>query len=250
MNTKKYIIGNWKMALSHAQGLSLATQIKEALPKLKKSLVGVAPSFPSLQAAINILHDTSIMVGSQNVCDRETGAFTGEVSASMLNELGARFAIIGHSERRDYYGETDLLAAHRAATAIDNELLAIFCIGETLEERESNTEFEVISSQLNPLIKSIDSDKTSKVFIAYEPKWAIGTGKVPTTQEISKMHHFIFEYLQKNNCPIDTILYGGSVNPSNFSEIVKIPHVDGALVGGASLKFNSFIDLVNIAEDN
>ena len=247
---KNYVVANWKMNLLAADSKKLASAFKESSQNLKKTEMWVSASFTAIPAVSEVLKGSPVKYGAQNVYAPE-GAFTGEVSVSMLKEFGCTFAVVGHSERRHVFGESDDLTAKRASIALQNDFTAIFCIGETLSEREAANTEAVLARQMNPLIESIKGLNQALLLIAYEPVWAIGTGKVATLDEINGTHSFIQEYWQAKTgsvCP--TILYGGSVTPDNFGPIIKLANVGGALVGGASLKHDKFAALVAISEEN
>ena len=245
---ERFVIGNWKMNLSVAPSIQLATDIaaSNAVKKIENSNVHcwIAPSFLSIGVVAATIHDSIVQVGSQNLCPSEKGAFTGEISAEMLKDVGGTFAIVGHSERRTLYFEDDSLIAERTVGCLNGGITPIVCIGETLEEREQGRTEAILESQLLPVLAKI-SGKTETVLFAYEPKWAIGTGRNATTETIQTTHSAILSIIGSNR--IRGLLYGGSVTPENFGEIIAIDGVDGALVGGASLKAESFLDLVEIA---
>jgi triosephosphate isomerase len=204
-------------------------------------------SLPDTQRA---LHGSPILVGSQNVHWATSGAFTGETSPSFLREMGIPFSIVGHSERRTYFGETSETVAQRTKAALSEGLTAIVCIGETERERTSGITEKVLEEQLTPVFEQISPDTSSRVVLAYEPVWAIGTGRVASLAEISETHRFILSLWKGRGFGSDAVvLYGGSVNPQNFAEILALPEVDGALVGGASIKLDQWLTLARIAEE-
>jgi triosephosphate isomerase len=211
--------------------------------------VWITPTTVSIPACISSIKNAPIKVGAQNVCAKVSGAFTGENSATLLKETGCSFAIVGHSERRSLFAESNTDCANRALGALEQGLDVIFCIGETLAERENNLTNQVLTQQLNELFSGLNQSYFKQLVIAYEPVWAIGTGKVASLEQITETHFFINEYVNKSLSSELPILYGGSVNPENFAEIAKIPNVSGALVGGASLKAESFIKLISISEE-
>ena len=235
----KLLIGNWKMNLGREASLRLASEIKEACGDLKKSEAWVAPSITSLDAVCKELRGSKIKVGAQNVWAPE-GAFTGEVSASMLKELGCEFAIVGHSERRHVFGESVELCVKRALAGLAQGLTIVFCIGETLSERESNITEDVLRTQMLPLLRDLPKESQSKIILAYEPVWAIGTGKTANLGEIEHAHTFLQELCRKEIGVSLQVLYGGSVTPENSKEILALGSVSGALIGGASLKSDKF----------
>lgn len=246
---KNYIVANWKMNLLAADSARLASAFKEISRNLKKSEIWAAASATAIPAVSEVLKDSNVRYGAQNVYAPE-GAFTGEVSVSMLKEFGCTFAVVGHSERRHVFGESDSLTAKRASLAMQSEFSVIFCIGETLSEREGGDTEAVLARQMTPLIESTKELNQSLLLIAYEPVWAIGTGKVATLEEIEGAHSFVEKFWHSKaqaTCP--PILYGGSVSPDNFGPIIKIQNVGGALVGGASLTREKFGALVEISEN-
>lgn len=238
--TQRYIVGNWKAQLSPNQCEALAKEIASISPA-KNQQVWVAPPMTGLSAAAASLKSTPIKIGAQNVWHK-SGAFTGETTIASLKEIGATFSLVGHSERRHVFGETTELCNERCLGALNENFTIIFCVGETLSERESNKTNSIIEKQLSGVLAKINNSQRNNLIIAYEPVWAIGTGKVATTSQIAEVHSFI-NNLTTGGIPI---LYGGSVTPDNFTEILSVPHVDGGLIGGASLKLESFSKLVSI----
>lgn len=242
------IAGNWKMNLLLEPAKELAQAVASHSERLLKTESWLAPTLTALPT-VAPFQSERLRVGAQNVHWTDSGAFTGEVSAPMLRELDCSFAIVGHSERRQYFGENDETVQKRAAHALKHGLDVIVCIGETLEQRESGATEEVLGSQLDACLLKEWNDSEKALLIAYEPVWAIGTGKVATTSEIQTTHNFILRKLKElgftRHVPL---LYGGSVKPENFGEIAAIEEVHGALVGGASLQSESFLRLLDIAE--
>ena len=236
----KYIVGNWKAQLTPSLCKSLAQELTKL--NFTKNHVWVAPPVTSISEVIEALRGTDIKVGAQNVWPK-SGAFTGETTLATLKELGAHFSLVGHSERRHVFGETNELTTERCIGALEEQLPIIFCVGETLAEREANKTNKVIEAQLGSLLSKASPSLQKNLIIAYEPVWAIGTGKVASLEQIAEVHQFISS--MTNN--IFPILYGGSVTPENFGSILEVPHVDGGLIGGASLKAQSFGNLVDIA---
>lgn len=232
------------MNLGREASIRLASEIKESCSDLKKSEAWVSPSFTSLDAVCSALKGTKIKVGAQNVWAPD-GAFTGEVSASMLNEIGCEFAIVGHSERRHVFGESIELCVKRAHAGLSEGLTIVFCIGETLAEREATITEDVLKTQTLPLLRGLPN---TNVILAYEPVWAIGTGKTATSNEIEHAHKFLKDLCQKELNATLPVLYGGSVTPENSKEILTLNCVDGALIGGASLKSDKFSSIVFSAE--
>jgi len=245
---KKLIVGNWKMNLTTLEAEEFVESIKD---KINVDFVDVVlcPNFVSMQSVSNILENTNIKLGAQNVYFEDKGAYTGETSAPMLVSVDAKYCIVGHSERRKIFNETNEIVNKKAKKLIENSIIPIICVGETLEERESNKAFDVVSKQLKDSINDISQDDISKnVVIAYEPIWAIGTGKTASAEDAESMCKHIREkikniYGEKTSSMV-RILYGGSVKPTNAKEILEMEDVDGALVGGASLK-NDFVAIVN-----
>jgi triosephosphate isomerase len=191
-----------------------------------------------------------VAIGAQNAHQAESGAYTGEISAKMIRSVGAEYVILGHSERRQYFGETNALLAKKTDTALKNDLRPIFCIGETLEERENSIHFDVIKTQLEEGVFHLDAEQFSMLVIAYEPVWAIGTGKTATSEQAQEIHAFIRKEIaakyDKATADNTTILYGGSCNPKNAPELFAQPDIDGGLIGGASLKSRDFLDIVKV----
>ncbi|MBI5408090.1 MAG: triose-phosphate isomerase [Nitrospirae bacterium] len=240
---KPFISANWKMNKTVGE---TGEFINSFLPMVKDVTdvdMLIAPPFTSLHAASRLLKDTGVKLGAQNVFYEEKGAFTGEISPAMLLSAGCSCVIIGHSERRQYFMETDEIVNRKIKTARENGLEVILCIGESLNEREENRTFEVLDRQLSGSLKDINLDAMT---IAYEPIWAIGTGKTATKEQANEAHAYIRGWLKKNREGADTlrILYGGSVTPENVAALMSEPEVDGALVGGASLKPDSFAKIV------
>ncbi len=249
----KIVAGNWKMNNDLNESISLISEIRNSLiGKNYKTKIIICPPFTSLETANALLKGTSISLGAQNMYYEESGAYTGEISAKMLISVGCEFVIIGHSERRTIFKESDEIINLKLKAALANNLKPIFCIGETLEERESNKTFDVIRRQLISGLKDLGELEIQRIIIAYEPVWAIGTGKNATPNQAQEIHKFIRDLLQKEYSTYianNTIIqYGGSVKPENASELMSQPDIDGALVGGACLKSDSFIKIVESAE--
>jgi triosephosphate isomerase (TIM) len=247
---KPLIAANWKMNLSLDEARDLLVSIKCGGIDFTKVDVLVAPPFTTLKLAHELLRDTDIIVAGQNMHWELNGAFTGEVSAPMLREAGCSHVILGHSERRILFNEASAIINRKVDTAIKAELIPVLCIGETLEEREDQRTFDIITNQLNESLKTgCQSGMLQKnLILAYEPVWAIGTGKTATPEQAQEVHFFIRKWLGKNFDP-DTegairILYGGSVKPDNIEVLMSQPDIDGVLVGGASLKSDSFLSII------
>ena len=247
---RSLVVGNWKMNGSRDKTRALLGEILAGLGQLANVDVGVCPPYVHLPDASELLKGSSVLLGSQNVADQDEGAFTGEISAPMLLELGCALAIVGHSERRMIYGESSALVAARYAKAIQHGLVPILCIGETLEERESDRTFEVIGEQLDAVLNSSGVASLTKAVIAYEPVWAIGTGKTASTEQAQEVHAWIRAKIAKLDASVAEkiqILYGGSVKGDNAAALFSMPDIDGGLIGGASLDANSFLKICHSA---
>ena len=246
------IAGNWKMNLSKAETGELVSALAEQYGSTPVGVeIAVFPPNVYLDIAAQCLADSSIGLGAQNMHDQAVGAFTGEVSAAMLLDIGCRYVILGHSERRALMGETDILVNKKAVTALASGLIPVICMGESLEQRESGQTRQVISLQFEHSLEGMDASQITKSVIAYEPVWAIGTGKVATPAQAEEVHDDLRKLLAKRYNPDVAnqvqILYGGSVKPDNARELMEMPNVDGALVGGASLKTDSFGGIISAA---
>jgi triosephosphate isomerase len=241
------VAANWKMNKTIGETEDFIHSFTPTVKGVSGVDIVIAPPFSSLYTAAGLLKTTGIKLAAQDVFYEEKGAFTGEISAVMLLSAGCSFVIIGHSERRQYFSETDEIVNKKVKTALKSGLEVILCIGESLEERESNRTFKVIEKQLAGSLKEISPDR---VTIAYEPIWAIGTGKTATPEQANEVHKFIRELLRKYGDVSDRIriLYGGSVTPENIASLISETDIDGALVGGASLKPDSFAKIVKGAE--
>jgi triosephosphate isomerase len=252
MGRLSFIAGNWKMNKTVGEALDLVRELKAALSGLKGVEVAVAPPFTALFAIRKELEGSPILLAAQNLYWEEKGAFTGEVSPLMLKEVGCSYVIIGHSERRQFFGETDETVNRRIKAALAQDLKVIFCIGETLKEREEGKTFPVIERQVEGGLKGMGDKEMRNMVVAYEPVWAIGTGKTATPEQAEEVHRFIREKLGKFYSREITeevrIQYGGSVTPENVKRLMNQPNIDGALVGGASLKAESFSKIVRFKE--
>lgn len=245
---KNIVAGNWKMNTTVQEGISLAQEINGLLQNKSKNCdVVICVPFTHLVPVNSVIDSTIIGLGAENCADKEKGAFTGEVSTQMIASTGANYVILGHSERRQYYGETNETLLPKTRLALDNNLIPIFCVGEVLEERENGTYNDVVKGQVEALFE-LSAEDFSKVIIAYEPVWAIGTGKTATSDQAQDMHAHIRQVIADkygNDIAQNTsILYGGSCKPSNAKEIFAKPDVDGGLIGGASLEAESFIGII------
>ena len=246
---KNIVAGNWKMNKNLQEGLELAKELNEALKgKTVNCDVIIGTPFIHLASVAAAVDTNKIGVAAQNCADKESGAYTGEVSAAMVASTGAKYVILGHSERRAYYGETAEILKEKVTLALANGLTPIFCIGEVLEEREAEKHFNVVKSQIEASLFELSSEDFSKIVLAYEPVWAIGTGKTATAAQAQEMHAFIRKTLaEKYGQEIadnTSILYGGSANAGNAKELFSNPDVDGGLIGGASLGVDKFIPII------
>ncbi|MBI5415688.1 MAG: triose-phosphate isomerase [Candidatus Omnitrophica bacterium] len=242
------IAGNWKLNNTTKQAAELVTLLKRDLGDVTEVDIVVCPVFTALSVMADILMESNIAIGAQNLYWEDSGAFTGEVSAPLLKEIGVQYVIIGHSERRQYFGETNQTVNKKIRAALTHGLIPIVCVGEVLEERESNKTFDVIQSQCKDSLAGLGAEEMKKIIIAYEPVWAIGTGRTATPAQAQEVHHFIRELLFKGwgeeVAQTLRIQYGGSVKPENIAELMAQPDIDGALVGGASLKAEAFVQVV------
>jgi len=248
---KKLIAGNWKMNKTSADGVALVRDIVAAVGKQSDVDVVVCPPFTGLESAGKALEGSNVKLGAQNMHFEASGAFTGEISAPMLRAIFATHVILGHSERRTIFGETDEVVNKKVLAALKNQLRPIFCVGETLAERESGSTLKVVQTQLERGLDGVSKELAASVVIAYEPVWAIGTGKVATTEQAQEVHAFIRGLLTNLFTePVAQklrILYGGSMKPSNAPELLSQKDIDGGLIGGASLEARSFVELVTAA---
>lgn len=244
----KIVAGNWKMNKNLTDSLDLVNELASKLSDTTAEVM-VAPTFVNLSASVEALSDSSIEVVAQNMHFAASGAYTGEISAEMLLGIGINTVILGHSERRAYFGEDDALLAKKVQAALENNMRIIFCFGEELQERQAGQHFSIVESQLKNALFSLDAAAWEHIVLAYEPVWAIGTGETATPEQAQEMHEFIRKTIAaaygEEIADEVTILYGGSVKPSNASEIFSKPDVDGGLIGGASLKADDFLAIVS-----
>jgi len=243
---KKIVAGNWKMNTSVAEGVELAKAVVAKVNEISKGVtLIVAPPFTHLAPVAEVLKDSPVGLSAQNCADEPKGAFTGEVSAAMLKGVGCAYTILGHSERREYYGENAEKLTKKMALALENGLKVIFCVGEKLKDRTFNHHFDVVSQQISEVLFNLTAEQMANVIIAYEPVWAIGTGETATAEQAQEIHAFIRSTLNahfgEKVAENTTILYGGSCKPSNAKELFACPDIDGGLIGGASLKADDFI---------
>ncbi|OQX98905.1 MAG: triose-phosphate isomerase [Bacteroidetes bacterium 4572_117] len=249
---KQIVAGNWKMHTSLQEGSALATSINKMVKnevENKETGVVIAPPHTHLSVVNQLINTERICLAAQNCASEAKGAFTGEVSAKMLSTFGVKAVILGHSERRAYYGETNETLMKKVNLVIENNMKPIFCCGEKLEEREAGNYFDVVKEQIENVVFNLSKEDFEKVIIAYEPVWAIGTGKTASSDQAQEMHAYIrkliVEKFGNDIADNTTILYGGSCKPSNAVELFSKPDVDGGLIGGASLKAEDFIGIIN-----
>jgi triosephosphate isomerase len=243
---KKIVAGNWKMNTNVSEAVELAKGIRDRVSEVPSSVkLIVAPPFTNITSVCDILSGTPVAVSSQNCADHDKGAYTGEVSAAMVASCGCKYVILGHSERRQYYGETSEKIVEKMKLAFANGLDVILCIGENLEEREAGKQDEVTKKEVEDVLFQFTAEDMAKVVVAYEPVWAIGTGKTATNEQAEEIHKHvrkvIADHFGKEVADNMTILYGGSCKPSNAKELFACPDIDGGLIGGASLKPDDFI---------
>lgn len=246
---KNIVAGNWKMNKDLQEGLSLAKELNDLLKTTNVNCdVVIGTPFIHLASVCGVVDVSKLAVAAQNCADHVSGAYTGEVSAAMVRSTGASHVILGHSERRAYYGETNDMLKTKVQLALENGLTPIFCIGEVLEEREAGKQFEVVETQIKESLFDLSAEDFGKIVLAYEPVWAIGTGKTASSEQAQEIHAFIRNVVREkygvevaDNC---SILYGGSCNDKNAKELFSNPDVDGGLIGGASLKADTFMGVV------
>lgn len=245
---KKIVAGNWKMNKNLPEGVELSIQINQQVNENNVTVILCTP-FIHLSETSKVISKKNLHLGAQNCAAEESGAYTGEVSAEMVKSTGADYVILGHSERRSYYKEDNLTLNKKVKLALRNDLQPIFCCGEVLDEREAEKHFDVVKQQIEEGLFDLTAENFGKVIIAYEPVWAIGTGKVASSAQAQEMHKYIRDLIRTkygSDVADDTsILYGGSCKPSNAKELFDNPDVDGGLIGGASLKAEDFLGIVN-----
>ncbi len=247
------IAGNWKMNCGPSDAAELLEALKEHKAEVSEDVdVLVCPPFVSLSMSVTYLHDTDIQVGAQNIHFEDNGAYTGEVSATMLTEAGCAYVIIGHSERRQYFGETDESVNKKTHKAIDHNLGPVVCVGESLDQRKQGVHFDLVKDQVTAAFSGISEVAALDIVIAYEPIWAIGTGETASPEQAQEMHAHLRSVLvdlyDEETAEGIRILYGGSMKPGNAEELLSQKDVDGGLIGGASLDADSFAQIITIAE--
>ena len=245
---KNIVAGNWKMNKNLQEAYTLLEEIISKKPKTDTEII-VAPSFINLPLAVEKLKGRTIKVAAQNAHQNESGAFTGEVSIPMLKSIGVDTVILGHSERRAYFGETNSLLAEKINTALKHDFTVIYCFGEELSQRKANKHFDIIESQIKEALFHLKTEQWENIVLAYEPVWAIGTGETATPEQAQEIHAFVRQTIASEYGSTVankvSILYGGSVKPDNAKEIFENPDVDGGLIGGASLKADDFLKIVD-----
>ncbi len=245
MMRKKIVAGNWKMNTTVAEGVALAKELVAGMGQVPADVnLVIAPPFVHLTSVGEVIKDSKIALSAQNCANKEKGAYTGEVSAAMIAGIGCEYCILGHSERRQYYGETSATLVEKMALALANGLKPIYCVGEMLSEREAGNHFNVVKAQIEEVLFGLTAEQMSQVVVAYEPVWAIGTGVTATSAQAQEIHAFIRKTLAEKFGALAeeiTILYGGSCKPSNAKELFAQKDIDGGLIGGAALKAADFI---------
>jgi triosephosphate isomerase (TIM) len=247
------VAGNWKMNGSTASAQALLAEIKAGMGAITKTEVLVCPPFPYLALAVEAVAGSQVAVGAQNACTEHSGAYTGEVSAPMIKEIGCTYVILGHSERRQYYGETDEIVAKKYAQVLAAGLTPILCVGETLSEREQGQTEAVVARHLDGVMHTAGVEAISRGVIAYEPVWAIGTGMTATPAQAQEVHAFLRQRIAAQSAEVAAgvrILYGGSMKPDNALELMSQADIDGGLIGGASLKASDFLAICQAGDAN
>ena len=244
---KVIVAGNWKMNKTAKEAAEFFAEFKPLVADVKNAGIVIGVPFTALETATRETAGSNIKIAAENMNANDSGAYTGEVSPLMLKDLGVEYVILGHSERREYYGETDAIVNEKVKAALKHGLKPILCVGEKLEEREANTTEDVVKSQIIGGLKDVTADQMANVILAYEPVWAIGTGKTATPEDAQAIHKFIRGYIAKlyNQKVADEIIiqYGGSMKASNAAELLGQPDIDGGLIGGASLKAETFVPI-------
>jgi triosephosphate isomerase len=245
---KTIVAGNWKMNASKESVNKLVMGILSGMSNVSSEVVICAP-FPYLSQVEALITHSQVRLGAQNLNTNMSGAFTGEVSADMIKDFGAQHVIVGHSERRSFYGETNTIVAEKVKAALDSGLIPLFCVGETLEQREAGETESVVAAQINTVVDLVGIDAFLNIVVAYEPVWAIGTGVTASPEQAQEVHAFIRQLLANNNYDVaqqTPILYGGSMNATNAKELIACADIDGGLIGGASLKPEDFLQICRV----
>ncbi len=243
------IAANWKMYKTPSEAEQFCLAIREKISGISKTDIIIAPSFPALERTVKALSGTSVITAAQDVHYEREGAFTGAVSAGMIKDIGCRHVIVGHSERRNIFGDSSETVGKKLRTVIENGMKAILCVGETQNERKEDRTIAVVGDQLGKALKGLEPSAMNNITIAYEPVWAIGTGLTASPEDAQEVHSFIREFLKNMfDDNSNRILYGGSVKPENIEQLLAMKDIDGGLIGGASLKVDSFYELIRIAE--
>ena len=245
---KTIVAGNWKMNASKESVNKLVMGILSGMSNVSSEVVICAP-FPYLSQVEALITHSQVRLGAQNLNTNMSGAFTGEVSADMIKDFGAQHVIVGHSERRSLYGETNIIVAEKVKAALDSDLIPLFCVGETLEQREAGETESVVAAQINTVADLVGIDAFLNIVVAYEPVWAIGTGVTASPEQAQEVHAFIRQLLANNNYDVaqqTPILYGGSMNAANAKELIACADIDGGLIGGASLKPEDFLQICRV----
>ena len=249
---KPLIAGNWKMNKTVTESISLVRELLDFVKNYQETEIVICPPFTSLWVIRELIQDTHILLGAQNIYYEEDGAYTGEISAHMLQNIGCQYVIVGHSERREYFHESSREVAWKAMKALAYRIKPIICVGEKLEQRESGSAKEVVREEIDAIFQALRADDVERIVFAYEPIWAIGTGKSATSQDANDMIQYIRNLLREKYgdriAEMVRILYGGSVKPGNIKELMAESEIDGALVGGASLQALSFSQLIKFKE--
>jgi len=247
-NRRPFIAGNWKMYKTCAEAVETAKILTGLVSDVKNVDVMIAPPFTALSQVHEAIKESSVMLGAQNIFWEKEGAYTGEISPGMIASAGCRYVIIGHSERRQFFGETDLSVNKKIRAAINNSLAPVFCVGETEKERDGKDTFNILDKQLKMGLEGFSPGDLERMILAYEPVWAIGTGKTATSAQAQEVHRFLRNLIEnlfgKKIAGSVRILYGGSVKSENIGELMSMPDIDGALVGGASLNAEKFAEII------
>lgn len=249
-NKKQLVIGNWKMNGSSAANAALLRSLLPVISSLEGVEVALCPPFPYLSTVADLLDDSDVALGAQNLSTELSGAYTGEVSGAMLRDIGSRFVLVGHSERRALYAEDDACVAKKFTAALQSGLIPVLCVGETLAQRQSGETQAIVTTQLRAVLDAVGIDELAKGVIAYEPVWAIGTGETATPEQAQAVHRHIRQWLADHDCAAADckILYGGSVKADNAERLFNQPDIDGGLIGGASLDAMSFTAICQAAQ--